>query len=130
VRSEVVNKPPKKMGWTCSERRGWEVKIIPDDFSDRFSEFDSDKEKLAYIAGLENLKELNDGTKVFAMGILGWVPGVIVVSGAGDFSSACVESGGSIFPLERADDDRDCFVTLSQINKEAIRSIRLEGEGR
>lgn len=120
---EVEPSKSKDIGWTFEERRGWEVKELPEDFVQQISGCVDDKEKLSLIDRLPNMTESTIGKKVLAMGIMGWVRGVVREKSE-LVSFWHVDAGGSIFPLELADDDRCCFVTTSQINKKCFEVIR------
>lgn len=112
---EVV-KSTEKIGWTCHERRGWEVKIITPEFVQKIIECGDDEEKSELINACENMTEAKEGTRVLVMGIMGWVRGVVREKGE-LVHFWHVDAGGSVFPLELASDERCCWVTTSQINK-------------
>ena len=119
LKAEEADVRAKDIGWTCEMRRGWEVKLITPEFDQKIIECADDGEKGELIHACENMTESVEGTKVLAMGIMGWVRG-IVREKSELVSFWHVDAGGSIFPLELADDDRCCFVTTSQINKKCF----------
>ena len=112
-----------KSGWTCSIMEGWEIKVPPDDFCERMVAARDDDEKIEIIETFPNLKEPEDGQHVLVMSLFGWAAGNVRLGG--DFmSSPHVESGGHVFPMQMAEDDRACWITSVQINKKVIRSAR------
>lgn len=116
---EEAEEPSKKLGWTCHERHGWEIKVPTADFEQQLGKLETDEEKLALIESLENMTETSVGMKVLVMSLFGWVRGV--VREKSDLVSFWhVDAGGSIFPLEMAGDERNCWVTTSQINKKCF----------
>lgn len=122
---EEVKDPSVKLGWTCSLKTGWEVKIFTEDCIERMTDTeDGDIEaKNRIVESLPNLTELEDGKIVLVMSIIGWVSGNVRLR-SDLFGAPHVESGGHIFPLSRAEDDRDCWVTVSQINKSVFGLLR------
>lgn len=123
VKTETVEEKSKKLGWTCCERHGWEVKVVPEDFDQRLATLSEDQDKMELISSLENLTELLQGQKVLVMSITGWCYGTVMLQGR-YLSSPHVESHGSVWPLEMADDERKCWVTSSQINKKCFEMIQ------
>jgi hypothetical protein len=113
---EVEKSSELKIGWTCEERRGWEVKLITPEFDQQIIQCADDEEKSELIHSCANMTEAKEGTKVLAMGITGWVRGVVREKSE-LVSFWHVDAGGSVFPLELASDERCCWVTTSQINK-------------
>lgn len=126
---EDVNEPSKKLGWTCSIRDGWEVKLWTpklrhaiDDLQKQEAEPDA---IMRLIDEHDNLTgELKEFTPVLAMGIRGWVQGLVVTDSATLPGSPYVDSEGSVFPLKEAPDERNCWVTSSQINKKCFEMIK------
>lgn len=111
------------IGWTCSELQGWEVKVIFDDFDQKIMRCADENKKIKLIESCENMNVIKAGKKVLVMGITGWVRGIVVESGD-LWSNWHVDTGGSIFPLKPADDERICWVTTSQINKKCFEKIK------
>ncbi|MHC4507730.1 MAG: hypothetical protein ACYTAO_02065, partial [Planctomycetota bacterium] len=85
LKVEDVDQPSKKLGWTCYEQRGWEVKVPSADFDKEIIKLDGDRAKLALIDSCENMTELRHGKKVLAMGITGWVRGQVITEN-GEYS--------------------------------------------
>jgi hypothetical protein len=126
VKVEEFREPSKKMGWTCKELKGWEVKVPSADFDKEIMKLSDDQDKLRLIDSCENLTKLRQGKKVLVMSITGWVRGKVVIEGGQYSDSPYVESGGSIFYLEMAEDERNCFVTTSQINKACFDMVKTD----
>jgi hypothetical protein len=116
LKVETVESKSKKLGWTCCIRDGWEVKIVTEEFEKRLAVLNDDKDKLELIYSLDNMTELHQGQKVLVMSITGWCFGTVMLRSR-YLSSPHVENRGSVWPLKEAEDERECWVTSSQINK-------------
>jgi hypothetical protein len=124
VKVEDAEEPSKEMGWFFREQRGWEVKVPCEGFDQKIMECVDDEEKLALISSCADLVELDHDQKVLVMGITGWIRGRVVATGFEYFGEPYVDTGGSVFPLYRADDERFCWVTTTQITKRCFDMIK------
>jgi hypothetical protein len=123
LKIETVAEPSKKIGWTCEIKDGWEVKVVPEDFEQRLAVLTEDQDKIDLIWSLENMTELVQGQRVLVMGIMGWCFGTVMLRSR-YLSSPHVESHGSVWPLKEADDERECWVTVTQINKRCFDMVK------
>lgn len=103
----------------CRELHGWEVKEYTPDLGQRLEQCSTYAERHALIAQLENMVDAQAGKDVLVMSLTGWARGVVVAE-SGSLPFKHVDSGGCVFPIEMADDERRCWVTTCQVNKKVF----------